>query len=173
MDSYPQSHMTLWSHDVAWSRERLKPLYLHYHSVYGHQIWWDGNLPLGALNHKAVQRSNHVVLQGHVIKKIIISLLLGYLRSQNLAGWALSYLDELRPKKSHDSVMTWCCEITKQTKTIICLLPHCLWSPNLVVWWHTLRGSYPFIKSYKALITWSCKVTWQRKTFIYLLPKYL
>ena len=159
MDSYAQSHMTLWFHDVARSRERLKPLYLHYHSVYGHQIWWDGNLPLGALNHKAVQRSNHVVLQGHVTKKIIISLLLGCLRSQNLAGWALSYLDELRPKKSHDSVTTWCCEITKQTKTIICLLPHCLWSPNLVVWWHTLRGSYPFIKSYKALITGSCKVT--------------
>ena len=32
---------------LARSRDRLKPLYLHYHSVYGHQTWQVGDLSCG------------------------------------------------------------------------------------------------------------------------------
>ena len=30
--------------DHAKSHDKLKPLYLHYHSAYGDQTWWNGYL---------------------------------------------------------------------------------------------------------------------------------
>ena len=37
VSSYLQSHITLWSRGLAISQDKLKPLYLHYHSAYGNQ----------------------------------------------------------------------------------------------------------------------------------------
>ena len=34
------------------SRDKLKTLYLHYQSAYGHQTWQDGNLPWWVPAHK-------------------------------------------------------------------------------------------------------------------------
>ena len=38
---------------VVRSRHKIKPLYLQYHSTYGHQIWQYGDIPEGALSHYA------------------------------------------------------------------------------------------------------------------------
>ena len=38
--------------DPVTSRNQLRLLYLHYHSVYGHDIWWDGDLSWRAPDHK-------------------------------------------------------------------------------------------------------------------------
>ena len=54
--------MPLWSRDFARSRDKIKPLNPHYHSVYGHQTWQDGDLPSGASNHKFKQRFHYVGL---------------------------------------------------------------------------------------------------------------
>ena len=35
----PIKYMTLWLSNVVRSRAKLKPLYLHYYNVYGHQNW--------------------------------------------------------------------------------------------------------------------------------------
>ena len=48
---------------------KLKPLYLHYHSDYGHQACYDGDIPRQGPNHKAIQSLDHVVLQLHVTSK--------------------------------------------------------------------------------------------------------
>ena len=37
VSSYLQSRITLWSRGLARSQDKLKPLYLHYHSAYGYQ----------------------------------------------------------------------------------------------------------------------------------------
>ena len=34
------------AHGFAKLRNILKPLHIHYHSAYSHQIWWDGFHPL-------------------------------------------------------------------------------------------------------------------------------
>ena len=35
----PESQIVLWSHGLARSRDKWKPLYLHYQSAYGNQTW--------------------------------------------------------------------------------------------------------------------------------------
>ena len=42
--------LTFWSRCLVRSHDRLNWLYLHYHSVCGHHMWQDGNLPWWALN---------------------------------------------------------------------------------------------------------------------------
>ena len=39
---------------LARSRDKLKPLYLYYHSASHHQTWWDGYLPCGFPAHKVI-----------------------------------------------------------------------------------------------------------------------
>ena len=34
--------LVIWSSEIAC--DKLKPLYLHYHSAYGYQTWHDGHL---------------------------------------------------------------------------------------------------------------------------------
>ena len=48
------------------SRDKPKPLYLHYFSAYDHETWEGVDLSRRARNHKVTQRSDHVVLQNHV-----------------------------------------------------------------------------------------------------------
>ena len=49
-------------------------------------------------------------------------------------GRMVTYLDGLLSIKSHDPLITWFCEITRQTETTISPLLECLWPPNLVGW---------------------------------------
>ena len=42
----------IWSGGLVRSRDKLKPLYLHYHSAFVHQSWQDGDLPWRNATHK-------------------------------------------------------------------------------------------------------------------------
>ena len=41
---HPLNHMTFWSRNLTISFDKLKLLYLHYNSAFGHQIWKNGDL---------------------------------------------------------------------------------------------------------------------------------
>ena len=50
--SSPQDYVTNYKHDIFTSRVpmttklgRIKLLYLHYHNIYGHKTWQDGDFP--------------------------------------------------------------------------------------------------------------------------------
>ena len=43
-------------------RDKLKSLYLHYHTAYSHQTWQDDNLPGWTFAHRAKLPLDHVVL---------------------------------------------------------------------------------------------------------------
>ena len=58
--------MMLWSHGFANSRDKLKPLHMHYHDAYGHRTWEDRDLPWGAPTHKVKWNFDQVVLGDHV-----------------------------------------------------------------------------------------------------------
>ena len=49
-------------------------------------------------------------------------------------GRVVIYYKWLLPIKLHFLFITWCLEITRQTKTIIFQLPQCPWPPNLAGW---------------------------------------
>ena len=46
--SHPPSYSTLWSRDPVRLRDKLKPLYFHYHNPCGHQTWQVVDLPWGS-----------------------------------------------------------------------------------------------------------------------------
>ena len=54
--------VTFWSVGLAWSRDKLKPLYLHYPSPSGYKTWQDGSLPWWAPAYKVTSTFDHVVL---------------------------------------------------------------------------------------------------------------
>ena len=60
---------TLWPRGLATSCDILKLLYLHYHSVYGHQTCEDGDILWQAPNYKVTESFDHVLLQGHMTNK--------------------------------------------------------------------------------------------------------
>ena len=57
-------HIT-YSSEILWQTKTIT-IYLHYHRVYGHRIWQDGDIPWEATNHNVILRFDHVVLQGHM-----------------------------------------------------------------------------------------------------------
>ena len=132
--------MIFWPLDLSRSREKLKLLYLHYHSAYEYQVWLDGAIPSGTPIHKVIWRFDFLVLQGNVTNenhyisttRVTIATKLGRM---------ITYFDGLLPITSHDTLISLSCEITWQTKTIIFPIPQCLWPPNLVGCWLTLSGS--------------------------------
>ena len=66
MGSFLQNHMTLWLHGPVRSHGKLKTLYLHYHSVYGHQTCQDGNLPWLTPAYKVTSPFDYGVLQNYM-----------------------------------------------------------------------------------------------------------
>ena len=67
MTFYPKSFSTFWSRGfAAISRDKLKPLCLHFHSVFGHQTWQHGDLPWGAFTHKVTWPYDFVFLQDRI-----------------------------------------------------------------------------------------------------------
>ena len=54
--------MTLWSHGLTRWRDKVKPLYCLYHSAYGQETCYDGDLPYNALTHKVARPFGHVFL---------------------------------------------------------------------------------------------------------------
>ena len=138
MGSCPWIHMTFWSRGLVRSRDKLKPLYLHYHSTYGHQTWQDGNLPWWAPAYKVTWFFDHVVFWDIVTNwKPYISTT----AMPMMAGWWLTLSDFYI--KSHDHIITWSCKISWQTKIIIYPLTQCLWLSILAGWGCTMRSSLP------------------------------
>ena len=111
--------MTLWSRGLAWLRDKLKLLYLHYHIAYENKSWQDGNLPWWASAYKVacgLARSRDKLKPLHL-----------YHNAYGHQTWQEGKLaDGLLPIKPHDPSITWSCEITWQTKTIISPLPQFL-----------------------------------------------
>ena len=63
LEGLPCSHM-LWSRDLARSRDK-QPLCFHYHSVWYHQTWQNGDLPWEAPSHKVTwswQSKDHMTV---------------------------------------------------------------------------------------------------------------
>ena len=58
--------MTLGSCVLTRLRDKLKPLYVHWHDAYGHQNWQDGDLPRSVLTHGIALPFVNMVLQDHV-----------------------------------------------------------------------------------------------------------
>ena len=108
-----QNHMTLvilWDHVTI----ILKPLYLHYNSVYGNQTWQDRYLPWRDPIYEVIQRFDQVAWKHHVTNKN------HYISTTRVSmatklGWMVTYLDELLAIKLLESLITWSCEITCQT----------------------------------------------------------
>ena len=65
-DSCTKSHKNLSWYGLGRSHDKLKTLYLHYHSAYGHQTLQDGNVPRWAPTHKVTWPFQQVVLWDHV-----------------------------------------------------------------------------------------------------------
>ena len=47
-------HITLWSSGLAASCDKLRLLFFHYRSAYGHQTCYDGDISGGAPNHEVI-----------------------------------------------------------------------------------------------------------------------
>ena len=134
--------MTLWSRDLAISRDKLKPLYLHYPIAYGHRTWLDGNLSWMAPNLKITKHSVHVVLQCHVTDKN------HYISSTTVPmatklDRMVTYFERLLTIKSFYVLITWSCKVT--------------WQKNIL---------YIFYKSAYG------KQTWQNLDFVWWAPTY-
>ena len=113
--------MTLWSHGLARSRDRLKPLNLHYHSIYYHQTRQGGYLLWRVSSHKAIWFLSHV--QDYVkYWKCFISTTTVPLVTK--LGIVVTYHKVLLPIKSHDLfddlILLW--------------------------WWHSAGRSQPLIR---------------------------
>ena len=61
----PFSYSTPTSCGLERSRDKLKPLYLHYHKAYDHQTWIVGDLTCEASIQIVTSSFNHVVLLDH------------------------------------------------------------------------------------------------------------
>ena len=56
------SHPILWSHGLARSYDKLKPLFIHFCNIYGCKMWQDGDLPrltLWLYRQKPIKASYH------------------------------------------------------------------------------------------------------------------
>ena len=85
-------------------------------------------------------------------------------------GRMVTYLDCLFSIKSDDHIITWFCEITRQTKkhcissTTMLMTTKCGRMMNYIEW---LLPS----KSNDHIIMWSCKITWQTEIIMYPLTQ--
>ena len=90
---------------------------VNYQKVYGHEIWYNGDIPWWAPNHKVIECFDQVVLQNHVTKKKHISTTKDPMATK--LGKVITYVDGLIFTKSHDSLIMCSYEITWQTKSIV------------------------------------------------------
>ena len=147
---------------LARSCDKIKPLYLYYHSAYSTKP----GLMLNSLEGLPVTWPiDHVVLRDHVTNLKHIFTATAPVATK--LGRMVTYVDGLLLMKLHDPLITWCCKIFWQTKIIMFPIPPCLWLQNMVGHW------LPPIKSHNHCITWSCEVMWQIKTIIFPLPQCL
>ena len=95
----------LWSCGIARSHDKLKSLYLHYHSGYSHQTWQISDLSWGTSNNK-VNYFDQIVLQSHVTNNNhYFSITRVPMATER--GRMITYLYGLLPVKSHGPLITW------------------------------------------------------------------
>ena len=150
------------------SRDKLKLLYLYYHSAYIHQIWQAGGLPWVASTHIVTPLFGQVVVQdqvtnwNHYISTTTISVAEKHCTSTITFFIAtkrrslLTYIEWLLPTKSHTYIITWSCKITWQLKNYISIN-----TISVAINFYKVgiySEGFPFIKSPDPLITWSCRV---------------
>ena len=146
--SHRSSYSNLQSRSLARSREKLKPLYLCYHTAYSHQTWQGYDLPWGVSTNKDTFSSPDLARSGDKLKiylhylnamasKLcwILTSLEGFLsiksnghlikclaRSRDKLKPYLHYHrvcnKELSSKNSHNSIIRWSCEVTWHIKYI-------------------------------------------------------
>ena len=83
----------------------------------------------------------------------------------------VTYLDYFLSIKSNDHIISWCCEITWQTKNSISTTTMSMVTKlgRMVTY---LEWLLP-IKSRDHIITWFCKITWKTKIITYPLTQWL
>ena len=133
--------MTLWSSGLVRSCDKLKSLYLWYHSTYGHITSQDCNLPWWAPAQKVAWHFDHVVLWNLVTNRN------NYISTTTLPMiFKLAKLvtchEGLLPIFLLHHLVTWSCKIMWETKTIMPPLPQYLWPQNLAGWWLILIDFY-------------------------------
>ena len=133
---YPKCHSTLCSCVFTRSRDRLKPLYLFYHSVYGHKTWHGGYIQWGASFHKVKTFITWPCKVMWQVRYVIFSTTMPMATKLNRV---IIYNEEIPSIKSQDP-LTWSCKIAWQIQYDVSLLPQDLWSMNMARWWLTLRG---------------------------------
>ena len=97
-------------HGLARPNDKVKLLYLHYHSAYDHKTYQEGELLWATSTHKVMWLYNYVVLRVQVTKGKHI-----FTTKMPLAtkpGRMMTYLERLLPKKSHDHIVTYSCKAT-------------------------------------------------------------
>ena len=116
--------MTLRSHGSPRSSDKLKPLYIYYPSVYGHQTWQDVDL------HRVV--IHKVKFFGHMVSCDILKP--SYLYYRSVYGYHTRQVCDLVWGASPINLVTWLFNhvVKPKTKNVISLLPRYLWSPNLL-----------------------------------------
>ena len=122
--------MTLWSHGLAKSCEKLKPLYLHNHNAYGHKAWQDVDFPWASSSHKVTWPYTLVNLWDHVIEwnNYIFTTTMYVAVKHGVVG---IYHQELPSVKPRGPLITWSCKLTWNIRSVTSLLPQDLWPPNL------------------------------------------
>ena len=135
----PISHMTLWSRNLKGSLGKLKPLFLHYHSVKGHQTQQGDDLLWGAPTFKVPWLFNDVYSEITWQNENIIPPLPQCLWPSNLA----TNIEHLQLLKLQDLSITWSCEVTWHIKYVISALALDQGSLNVARWWLTMRGFHP------------------------------
>ena len=116
--SYSWSYLNLWLHGYAKSRDKLKPLYLHNHSAYGHQIWQYGDSLWETLIDKVTWPFDFVVLQDHV-KSLNHYISSSVATMATTFGRMVTYFESLLSIKSYEPLLKWSGEIAWQTKNMI------------------------------------------------------
>ena len=144
------------------SRDKLKPLYCHYHNAYGHQDWevvdyFGMFLPIKS--HAFITSSPKIRWQTKNISTTTGPM-------ATILGWMITYLDGLLLIKFHNfDQMAF--QDTWETKAIVVSIASKL--GRMVTY---LEGLHP--KSLRdPFVTWLCKITWQTWTIISPLGQYL
>ena len=110
--------MAFWSHGLEKSRDKLKSLYHHHHSVYG---------SLGTWSSEIMWQFKNITTTMLILCKVV------------------TYCDGLTPLISHDLSIKWSCEFPWQIKYFMSLLALDQWPPNMARLWLTLRSFHPSI----------------------------
>ena len=147
-------------------RDKQKPLYLYYHSVYGHQTWQDDNVSWGAPTYKShfssITWSFKITWQ---VKAIISSLHSACGHQIWLNGDMPWGVPNHKVIQRLDHVVLQG-QVANENHYISTTRVPMAEDDNLI-WWA------PTYKSHDPLITWYYQITWKTKTIISPIPQCL